>query len=219
MTELLLYADYMSQPSRAVMSLCYAADIPFKLIEVRVLKGETFSEDFKKISPSQTVPTLVDGKITLYESHSILTYLATKYSVADNWYPKDLKYRSLVNNYLHWHHLNIRFGCGMYLFNKYAAPKYYGRSSEDLEQLTTEKRDEAFGILNETLAKGLYVAGTPFVTIADLSAYSEIIALKWTKFDFSKYPSLEKWLQEMGNSKPIQESHRVFEKFLPRVKL
>ena len=174
---------------------------------------------YSKISPTQTVPTLVDGNFTLYESHAILTYLATKFQVADNWYPKDLKTRSLVNNYLHWHHSNILFGCGMYIFNKYGAPIVYGKSSEDFDFLTTERREEAFYILNSILSKGLYAAGTPFITIADLAAYCEVIALKWVKFDFSKYPSIQKWLNEIGNIQAVKEAHIIFEKLLPRVKI
>ena len=219
MGDILIYADYMSQPSRAVLAFCNILKVPYKFIEIRVLRGETLTEDFAKISPAQTVPTLVHGNLCLYESHSILTYIASLFPGPDHWFPKDAKLRSRVNNYLHWHHSNIRFGCGMYLANKYAFPHIYGKSFEDVEFFTTEKRNEAFHMIEAVLAKGLYIAGTKEVSIADLAGYCEIVGMRWVKFDFSRFPFIEKWMQEIGNIPEVKEVHKTFEKLLPRIKI
>lgn len=52
-------------------------------------------------------------------SVAILKYLAQKYSstVADHWYPADLKQQARVNEYLAWQHTNLRSnGSKVFLF-------------------------------------------------------------------------------------------------------
>lgn len=217
--ELVIYADYMSQPSRAVLSLCYILGIDFKFIEVRVMKGEIFTEEYKKISPAQTVPTMVHGKLCLYESGAILTYLCDKFNSADPWYPRDLKTRAKIDNYLHWHHMNIRFGCGYYIFNRYGAPKIYGRQLEGLSEIATSKRLEAFTILDSILSQFPYIAGTSHPTIADLSCYSEIVALAWVNESTSEYPNLTSWMARIASIPAVKKSHQIFFNLTPRVKI
>lgn len=219
MSEIVIYADHMSQPSRAVLAFCHITKVPFRLVEIRVLRGEVLTEEFAKISPSQTVPTLVHGSLVLYESNSILTYLADLVQVPDHWYPSDPKYRSLVNNYLHWHHLNVRYGCGFFLFNRYAAPKLYGKSSEELEIFTNECRENAFEIIEKNLKKTGFVAGTQEVSIADLACYCEVLAMRWANLSFEKWPEMEKWMGKIGEIPEVKAAHTVFEKLSPRVKL
>ena len=217
--DLVIYADFMSQPSRTVLSFCYIIGVKFRLVEVRVMKGEIFSEEFKKVSPTQTVPTMVHGALTLYESAAILIYLADRFGSRDEWYPKDLKERAKVDNYLHWHHMNIRFGCGMYVFNRYAAPIYYGRQLEGLSELALEKREEAFRILESVLDRSPYIAGTSYPTIADLTCYSEIVALLWVNQSTSSFANLTSWMARVASIPEVQKSHQAFFKLAPRVKL
>ena len=46
--------------------------------------------------------------LLLYCSIAIVKYLATKYPVADHWYPADTKQRARVDEYLAWQHTNTR---------------------------------------------------------------------------------------------------------------
>jgi glutathione S-transferase len=219
MDPVIIYADYMSQPSRAVLTYCEIAKIPYKLHEIRVISGDTFTEEFSKISPSQSVPTMVHGSLTLYESNAILTYLISSFPISDNWYPNDNKKKALVNNYLHWHHMNIRFGCGIYLFNKTIGPKLFGIVMKDIENLSNEKREEAFQILEIILERHQFVAGTDEVSIADIVCYCEVVQMMLVKVDLKKYPKLENWLDRIGRIPEVQKTHRVFFKLLPRFKL
>ena len=50
-----IFADLMSQPSRAVPLFCRAAKIPHELTELRIQKGEFKSPEISKINPLQTV--------------------------------------------------------------------------------------------------------------------------------------------------------------------
>ena len=65
------------------------------------------------------MPAITDGTINVYESHTIMRYLHESRECADHWYPKDLKKRAKIDEYLDWHHSNTRVGATGFLFQKY----------------------------------------------------------------------------------------------------
>lgn len=75
--KIILYGDYISQPTRAVLCFLKLANIPYEFKELRVFKGEHKTEEFKKINPNQKVPAITDtaNGFNLFESHAILKYL------------------------------------------------------------------------------------------------------------------------------------------------
>ena len=104
----------MSQPSRAVFAFCLFNKIPHKVREIQISALEHLDKEFKKVNPNGKVPAITDEGLNLFESHAILRYLATSKKCEDNWYPKDLKLRAKVDEYLDWHHQNIRHGAEGY---------------------------------------------------------------------------------------------------------
>ena len=66
---------------------------------------------------------LADGSIfKLFESNAMLSYLSESKGVADHWYPKDHQKRAKVNEYLHWHHLNLRHGAEGFMVQRFFNP-------------------------------------------------------------------------------------------------
>ena len=49
--EVTLYGELLSQPYRAVLIFLLINNIPHKTEEVKLMKGEHFSEEYKKINP------------------------------------------------------------------------------------------------------------------------------------------------------------------------
>ena len=58
-----------------------------------------------------------------------MRYLCQTRDVADNWYPKDLKARVKVDEYLDRHHCETRVACAGYIFRKVMCPP--GRFPEE----------------------------------------------------------------------------------------
>lgn len=219
MEEIVLYVDLLSQPGRAVMIFLEICRVKYRKVEVRLFKGEYLTEDYKQISPAQTIPTLVHGDLVLYESHAILTYIARTVPASENWYPSDLVQKSLIDCYLHWHHLHIRLGCAMYLHNKFMAPLIYGKSFNDIEMLTSEARNDAFDMISKIFSQGLFVARTQKVSIADLVCYSELITMKWVGFDFNKFPRICEWMDKIGAIQEVKELDKLLFKVTAKIKL
>jgi glutathione S-transferase len=70
--SLKLFVDLMSQPSRALVIFCKAANIPFDLKSIRLAKLEHKTEEFSKINPFQTVPAIEHKGVNIIESVAIL---------------------------------------------------------------------------------------------------------------------------------------------------
>lgn len=65
-----------------------------------LIKGEHLNEEYLKINPQHTIPTLVDDDFVLWDSHAIAIYLVEKYGKDDSLYPKNLETRSKINQRL-----------------------------------------------------------------------------------------------------------------------
>ena len=69
------------------------------------------------------MPAIVDGDFVLFESHAILRYLQGKYGKTDHWYPStDLAKRAKIDQYLDWHHTNLRVNATGYLVYRFMIP-------------------------------------------------------------------------------------------------
>ena len=75
----------------------------FFLRYINLYKEDNLTPEFLKLNPSGTVPVLVDGDVTVWDSHAIMIYLAEKFSshlLCEQIYPRDFLKRTLVNERL-----------------------------------------------------------------------------------------------------------------------
>ncbi|XP_021895285.1 glutathione S-transferase T1-like [Carica papaya] len=164
--KLKVYADRMSQPSRAVIIFCKVNGIDFEEIKVDISKGQQYSPEFRDINPMRNVPAIVDGKFKLFESHAILIYLACAFpGVADHWWA--MAYFKIP--------LSVK-----YLLNTVLAP-VFGLP------LNPEAAAEGEELLSSSLYKiesiwlkgnGRFLLGGNQPSIADLSLACEIMQLE-----------------------------------------
>jgi len=208
---LTLYIDYISQPSRAVLAFCIFNKIPFQVKQVRVLRGETRSADYKKINPFGTVPAIDDDGYILYESHAILRYLAKSRKVQNPWYPEDAKEAAIVDAYLDWHHTNTRRAARFFLAtNMKLFPQM--PFNFNLEEETKATMYALKMIETVWLKDRKYIASNENITIADLSACCELMQLELIGFDFTPFPKVKDWMARLMSKKEMQQTHEEFYK-------
>lgn len=141
--------------------------------------------------------------------------LSQVFNCEEQWYPKDLKKRAYIDEYLHWHHSNIRIGLGNFLYNKYIGPKYYGtKFSQEIDDACLIKREKALNYLDKVLEKS-FVGKTDKPSIADLSCYCEFSQMKIVNYDFRQWGNIVRRMEEMEKLHGVEMAHKVFYKLLP----
>lgn len=89
--------------SNNVQKLTWLLDelaVPFHQENVGGRFGKTDSADYLTFNQHGTVPTLLDGKFSLWESNAILRYIAAKFDAS--FYPAQLQERAAVDKWLDW---------------------------------------------------------------------------------------------------------------------
>lgn len=183
-----LYHFNFSAPSRGALLSARAIGVPIEIVIINLLKKEQLTESFLKINPQHCLPTIDDDGYVLWESRAISCYLADKYAKDDQWYPKDLKRRGLVNQRLYFDSSTLYVKIRAIFF-----PVLFLGETEIKKPLINDL-NIALGFLDKFLESGKWLAGDN-PTIADTSIYasvSNLIAIDW---DMSSFPNIQRWLQ------------------------
>lgn len=93
----ILYHHPVSVPSRAALLTVRNIGLNVEVKVVDIYKGEQNAPEYLSINPLHQVPVYADSNIVVTESRAIICYLA---SVANKFYPTDLKKRALVDSRL-----------------------------------------------------------------------------------------------------------------------
>lgn len=134
---------------------------------INISEGDQFSSGFVEINPNSKIPALVDTSenesIRVFESGSILVYLAEKF---DLFLPKELSKRTEVMNWLFWQMGSAPYlGGGFGHFFSYAPEKI----KYCIDRFTMETKRQ-LDVLDKNLADRTYLAGEEY-TIADITVW------------------------------------------------
>jgi len=200
-----LYWFCLSPPARSVYKFASTVNIPLELIVIDLTKGEQNSESYLRVNPNHAVPAIDDNGFILWESHAILRYLADKFKVDDNWYPKDIQQRAKVDQWLDWK--------SALFFNvaKVFLPVVVKLFIHPDEKVNAENIEKATGhvkailkLLNDQLADKKFLVGDS-ISIADiaitdvLQQFSTVDPLHYFLDD---YENVKRWFNAVENSVP-----------------
>jgi glutathione S-transferase len=155
--------------------------------------GKNKDPAYLAMNPNGLVPTLEDGDAMIWESNSIVRYLATKYG-AGTLEPADLKSRALASQWMDWQ-LSV------------AAPAIFG-AFWGLIRTPPEKRDhaaiaesqkkttEAMKIFDANLSKRAYAAGENF-SMGDIPVGIMVYRFRQLVPDRPALPNLERWYAQI----------------------
>ena len=150
--------------------------------------------------------------MALAESHAILKYLAQKFKINEQWYPReDLAKQAKINQFLDFHHLNTR-RCSYLAFHLLFAPIL--KTGDP-----TFDEKHAYRTVRSALRnfEAIYLQDKKFVggdqpCIADLVAFFDITMLEVLDFDYSNYPKIIRWIGEMRKLEGVRKADEKFEK-------
>lgn len=67
---------------------------------INLFREDNLSPEYLKVNPSGTVPALIDGNVTVWDSHAIMIYFCEKFGKNGQLYPRDFLKRTMVNERL-----------------------------------------------------------------------------------------------------------------------
>lgn len=186
-----VYGDIQSGNCYKIKLLMNYLEIEHEWLHVDIIKGETHSDEFKKLNPNKRIPVLVlsDGR-TLTESNAILNFLAAE----SEFLPDDKFLRAQV---LQWQFFE-QYSHEPYIATARYINKYLGlpieRRSEYQEKQTGGHK--ALSVMEQRLANADFLAADR-LTIADISLYAYTHVAHEGGFDLSSYAAIGKWLERI----------------------
>ncbi|HIG43557.1 MAG TPA: glutathione S-transferase family protein [Gammaproteobacteria bacterium] len=180
-------------------------ELPFEIIDIDILKGESRAPGFLKKNPVGRVPVLQlpDGHY-LAESNTILWYLAA----GTPYFPSSKFDQALVFQWM---------GFEQYSHEPFIATSRFwisilGQPQEYARQIA-EKRAPgyaALAVMEQHLSKNQYFV-TDKYTIADIALYAYTHVADEGGFKMTNYPAIRLWLDRVRSSKghiPIEHRQR-----------
>ena len=158
---------------------------PYKVIPVKLDRGDQFKEEFKQISPFSKIPVIKDkdNNKSVFGSGAILIYLAEK---SKKFYSKENKLdidqwlmaqMGLIGPMIGQYHSFYRFNKGK---SKYGEERYF-KITKDL-----------YKNLDDRLSVSKFLACDDY-TIADIATWPWIARHEWHDIGLKKYNNLCNW--------------------------
>jgi glutathione S-transferase len=175
--------------------------LKYERIDAGMQHGVVNTPEYKKMNPNALVPTIDDDGFVLWESHSIVRYLAAKHGAGTLW-PADLKQRADSDRWMDW----------ALTFQASFRTVFWG-----LVRTPPEKRDPkaiedgkakcaaALKIMDAQLAKTRFIASDEF-------SYGDIpigpFAYRYLRLvpDHAPMPNVERWYGEIS-ARPAFKQH------------
>jgi len=215
-----LYMHPVSTTCRSVRLFAAENNVPMEEELVDLMTGAHFQPPYANLNPNCLVPMLEDGDLTLTESSAILKYLADK--IGSPAYPKDLKQRAKVNEMMDWMNTNFGREWGYNLCYPQLFPHMKRRSDEAQAATLELGRDNArrwLTILNDHWIgpNKAYLCGNE-ITIADYFASGIVTLGEAIGVDFSPYPNVKRWLDNMKKLPSWPKVNEAFNGLVAHVK-
>jgi glutathione S-transferase len=150
--------------------------------------GGNDTPEFLKLNPNGTVPVIDDDGLVLWESNTIVRYLARKHRAAI--YPADPAMRAKAERWMDWQ-LSILSPAFTPIFHGLVRDPPEKRNPQKIAA-DRDKAEEKLIMLDRYLGESVYVAGDGF-TIGDIPV--GIYAYRWYQFDIERKPlaNFERW--------------------------
>ena len=165
---------YYATQTRAVRPRWLLEEIgaPHELVRLDLSKGEHKRPEYLALNPNGTVPTLVDGDLTLFESAGICQYLADKFPDKRLAPPVGTPARGLYYQWIHYAMSGLEPPAIAIFVHTIQKPE-----AERIPVIVTEARQAlagALGVVDRALASRTYMLGDQF-TVADVMIGSTLV--------------------------------------------
>merc|ERR1712063_81450 len=186
--------------------------VKYDAFMINIMKGDQFTSGFVEVNPNSKIPAMLDrdgpgGKpVRLFESGSILVYLAEKYGKL---LPEDPAEKVECMNWLF-----FQVGAGPY-FGQFG--HFYKYANEKIDYAINRYKMETqrlLDVLDKRLAEtGAYLAG-PNYSIADIAWFPWVRCIDtgysaWEEIGVDEYKNVRAWFDKISARPAVEKGLRI----------
>ncbi|MFV0263375.1 MAG: glutathione S-transferase family protein [Kluyvera sp.] len=170
-----------------------------KLPYEQIMAGQNFGVNrdaaYLALNPNGLVPMLKDGDDVLWESNSIVRYLAAQYGAESLWQASPIQ-RAKSEKWMDWANETLSPVHRKILFGLVRTPAEQ-RNMAEIEA-AIEACEPLLAILDDTLAKQTWLSGETF-GVGDIAVAPFVYNLMETVKTWQPHPHLARWYQQLAD--------------------
>ena len=188
-----------------VLWCCDELELPYERVDVGGTFGGTREPEYLAMNPTGLIPTIQDDGFTLWESNTIVRYLAAKYGTGTLW-PQDSTARALAEKWMDYQLGTVWVAFRAAFLGLVRTPPE--ERNQDQIRASLESTAEALAILDTHLASSDYVAGAN-LTVGDIALGTTIY--RWLNMEIQRpeMPNLETWHDRLATRPAYQKNVMV----------
>jgi glutathione S-transferase len=167
--------------------------LKYERIDAGMQFGVTKTPEYLKMNPNSLVPTIEDDGFVLWESHTIVRYLAAKHGMG-RLYPSDLKARADAERWMDW----------AFTFQNAMRAVFWGlirtpadkRDPKAIEEGRVKSNQLAAEVLERALEKKTYLTDDR-LTMGDIPIGCEVQRWMRVPIERPKLPNVEAWFSRL----------------------
>jgi glutathione S-transferase len=200
---LTVYGRKSSFNLQKVMWLVGELRLDHRHIELGGAFGGLDTPDFRAKNPHGRIPVIEDNEVAIWESHSILRYLAARYGQPQFW-SSDPAVRSYADRWMDWSQCALQpdFLNGVF-WGFYRTPEH--RRDMAAVNAKLERTNGHLSLLNRLLADRSFILGDG-LTLADIPAGTNLF--RYFNLDIKRpsLPNVERWYRLL-QERPAYREH------------
>ena len=177
-------------------------ELEFRHYDVGSNPGDLDTPEFLALNPHARVPVLRDGDAVIWESHTLLRYLANRFE-AQAMYPREAYARSLVERWMDWGHTALQPAFMDLFWGYYRMPPEM-RDADAIED-ARERCRACFQALDQRLAGVPYLAGESF-SLADIACGVSLYRYFNIGLEVEQPPHVMDWYQRLSQREPFRNT-------------
>ncbi|WP_321791865.1 glutathione S-transferase [Caballeronia sp. J97] len=162
----------------------------------------THAAEFLALNPNGLVPVLKDGDFVLWESNSIIRYLASRYG-GEHLYPVEPVARARIDQWIDWQATELNRSWS-YAFLALVRRSEMHQSADETARSIASWTQEMAILDRQLLTTGEYVAGLAF-SLADIPIGLSVNRWFSTPFDRPPFPNVAAYFDRLGDRPGFNE--------------
>ncbi len=197
-----LYGRTTSFNVQKILWLLEELHISYEHIELGGKFGGLDSSEFGRMNPMRKVPVLVDDDKVIWESHTILRYIAATYG-KDIWFKEDAYERSLYERWMDWSHLMFQQAFMGTFWGYYRMPE----SKRDMNQVDKDLQIclDCLNQLESALTNKNYLLGTE-ISLADICSGAILYRLTSQGLNVPLPENVHRWYESLKRRPAYQNA-------------